>query len=690
MNNRKKRILFFCALVCLGVSSLKAQTFPHRFAKKYKSSSVNVSGDTLIASTGVVERKWVLSDVGLQTVSLKDLSSGKEWGKSNRGVVCDWDLPGAIGKDSKATLVAFDVKEGDDEGFTGRHLEVVTHFRYDSARIELQHVVWLYPGATGLRTQLRVKAMEGFNPEGLPAKEGTRNYYGHTLPVPSGRAEYLPLDYSIENQRRYWGYYNNPGSRHDQSCDMLREEVVAGFPLFQDEAIHWASAVSSEYGDEGVIVVKESHKCVNQQGHNTGSFYAGPQGLFVTGWGVMPEELVTDRFRECWAHWTILYTGGNDEMQLALKRFDRTRYPVFPERDLMIINDTWGPANPGGAQFAKEEYLLKEIPLLADLGIDVLRIDDGWQINPWGGDKEIFRPSYADGWKKITQACRTHHVKLGLWVAIQRARQEDLLLNLEEANVVTWKVDFDHLNNRAAFENRFKNIRALMKKAWMKTQFSFCPEYDDPRYGWYYAKEYGSIYFQNIQEALPEHLIMVPYHVLRQHWLMSKYFNSNKLQVMLQNPQRVDARYSDAPQHGHGYCFAMGLPFVPVFFQSAQYLDEAGRAELKELIALYRKERKKMFACYTFPIGERPANNAWSGFQLINDRQDGGYLLLFRELHNAEDSKEIRLKFLAGKRLKVENLRTGEKSVVEVSDEGFARFALDRPADYLYLKYCVE
>lgn len=59
----------------------------------------------------------------------------------------------------------------------------------------------------------------------------------------------------------------------------------------------------------------------------------------------------------------------------------------------MIINDTWGPADPGGAQFAKEDYLLKEIPLLADLGVDVLRIDDGWQINPWGGERRSFFPA---------------------------------------------------------------------------------------------------------------------------------------------------------------------------------------------------------------------------------------------------------------------------------------------------------
>ncbi|WP_274956792.1 hypothetical protein [Millionella massiliensis] len=676
-----------CGILLCSTPAL-AQSLPAGLNKHLGNAAVRVDGDTLIASTGQIERKWVLTPAGLKTHSVTDLTRHRTWGKETP-VACDWDLPGAIGPDSRATLVSLDVRKSDDDGFINPHLEVVTQFRYDSAHLELQHVVWLFPDAPGLRVQLRAKALEGFNPEGLPESESTRNYYGHTLSVPSGRAEYLPLDYSLPNQRRYWGYYNDPGSRHDQSRDMLREEVVVGYPVFQDEDINWASGISTEYGDEGVIVVKESHKCVNQQGHNTGSFYAGPKGLFVTGWGLTPSEIVPDRFRECWANWTIVYAGGNDGMQLALKRFDRARYPVFPERDIMIINDTWGPANPGGAQFAQEDYLLKEIPLLADLGIDVLRIDDGWQINPWGGDKEVFRPSYPDGWKNITEACRKNHLKLGLWVAIQRAKQQDLLLNLKEANVVTWKVDFDHLNNRAAFENRFKNIREIMKSAWMKTQFSFCPEYADPRYGWYYAKEYGSIYFQNIQEALPEHLIMVPYHVLRQHWLMSKYFNSNKLQVLLQNPKRADARYSDANQHGHGYCFAMGLPFIPVFFQSAQYLDEPGRAELKELIALYKKHREAMFSCYSFPIGETPTNASWAGFQFIDDAQQSGYLLLFRELHNTQPTHSVQLKFVAGKTLQITDLRNQTVREVEVNPEGYATFTIDQPADYAYLQYKV-
>ena len=681
-----KRIISIICFVLVN-QLIHAQIFPSGYSKTLGNANVQVNNDTLIVRTGKMERKWVLTNGGLLTISVRDMNTGTEWVKPNLSMMCDWDLPGAISTGSKATLVSFNVRESDDDGFISPHLEIISHFRYDSARLEIQHVVWAFPVAPGIRTQLRVKSLNGFIPDGLPETETTKIYYGHTLSVPSGRSEYLPLDVSKKNQRRYWGYYNNPGSRHDQSRNMLKEEIVIGFPVFQDEDIDWASGVCFEYGNEGVLVVKESHKCVNQKGHNTGSFYSGPSGLKVTGWGLQPSEFVEDRFRECWANWTIVYTQGNDGMQLALKQFDRARYPVFPERDIMIINDTWGPADPLGGQFAKEDHLLKEIPLLADLGIDVLRIDDGWQINPWGGEKEVFLPSYPDGWKKILASCNQNQVKLGLWIAIQRAKQEDLLYNLDVAKVATWKVDFDHLNNRAAFENRFTGIREIMKHAWMKTQFTLCPEYDDPRYGWYFAKEYGTIYFQNIQEALPEHLIMVPYHILRQHWLMSKYFNGNKLQVLLQNPKRADKRYSDAHLHSHSYCFAMGFPFVPVFFQSAQFLDDEGRKELKELISLYQQHRENIFGCYSFPVGETPTNDSWAGFQFINEDMNRGYFLIFRELHNKDMKKSIQMKFLAGKTINTTNLKTGSTKQITVSPDGMVELTIENPADFVFLQY---
>ncbi len=650
------------------------------------------SGNELVVTTGRVERKWRWTGKGLVTVGLRDVTDGKEWITNAPAHACDWNLPGALADGSDGELVSQVVRTDDDDGFAGPHLEVISTIRYAAAKLEFQHVIWAYPDAPGLRTQLRVQALTGFDPKGgkLLADDQQRTAYGATLLTAGARTEYLPLDFSAANARRYWGYYNDPGNRHDQSKDMLEEKVVRGFPIYQPEAVSWASGEAVEYGDRGVAVVKESPKCVNQPAHLTGGFFSGPQGLSVTGWGLAPDEIVTNRFRECWASWTMVFAGGNDGLQLALKQFSRARYPVFPARDMFILANTWGPANPGGAQFTDEKFVLKEIPALADLGVDVLQIDDGWQKNGGGSGASVFLPKYRNGWKDIKAVADKAGVRLGLWVAIRNARVADLAQDLDELGFISWKADFDHLASRSDYEARTASYRQVLKHAWMKTQFTLCPEYDDPRYGWYFAQEYGSIYFQNLQEGLPAHLTMVPFQVLRQHWLMAKYFPADKLQVMLQNPKRTRQDLSDAWQHSHAYCFAMGLPFVPCFFQSAQYLDPDGRKELGELIRVYKNCREDIFTSLTFPVGDLPDNASWSGFQMVSQQRNGGHLLLFRELHNAQPRQEVQLKFLAGKTITLKNLETGEERRVRVPDNGNVGFEINQPAGYRLYSYTVN
>ena len=664
----------------------------HDGALRYKNASIVLKNDRLVVGTDKMERKWIVTKNGLKTVSIKDLQAGREYGAINGQYQSDWDMPGAITDTSTARMVNFSVTINDDNGFTNKHLQGVTTIEYPNAKLLVRHIVWVFPDAPGIRTQLQIRAMPGFSPDGLPAGEGKRMDCGHWIAVPSARTEYLPLSFTTENARRYWGYYNNPGSRHDPSRGMLEETVVTGYPVFITEDNNWASGISVEYnnGNNGVCVVKESPKCVNQQAHYTGSFYAGPAGLGVTGWGLTPDEIVSDRYRECWATWTIVWSGGNDGMQLALKQFDRARYPAYPERDLFILSNTWGPANPGGAQFTAEDFLMKEIPALSKLGIEVMQIDDGWQKSGGGPDAKSFEPKYRNGWNDLKKEADRYSLRFGLWVTAKYSTTGELQKNIDELGFISWKVDFDQLASRADYEDRITKYRETMKHAWMKTQFSLCPEYDDPRYGWYYCKEYGSIYFQNIQESLPAHLTMVPYQVLRQHWLMARYFNSNKLQVMLQNPKRTNPERSDAPQHSHSYCFAMGVPFIPCFFQSAQYLDSAGQTELKNFISRYKNHREAIFSCYTFPIGDIPDNQSWSGFQMINDTApQSNYLLLFRELHNSQIHRSIALKFISGKTIRLTNIETGKTWTQTADSTGTIDFEIKDPAGYLFLQYTV-
>ena len=407
----------------------------------------------------------------------------------------------------------------------------------------------------------------------------------------------------------------------------------------------------------------------------------------MTGWGLSPQEIVPDRFRDCWATWTIVYSGGNDGMQLALKRFDAARYPVNVKRDAIILSNTWGPADPGGEQFTSEDFVLKEIPAVAKLGIDVVQIDEGWQKNDAAGNE----PKYKNGWADIKSAADKAGVRIGLWTRAQTCTAEQLCGILDEFGYVTWKCDYEHLSDRAGYEARFAKYRAVMKHSWGNTQFTLCPEYDDPRYGWFHAQEFGSLYFQNIQEGQPIHLTFVPYQVLRQHWYMAKYFPSNKLQVMLQNPKRTRRDVSDAYLHSHGYCFAMGLPFVPEFFQSAQLLDEEGQKELKELIGVYKQARPDIFTSTTFPIGEEPTNASWTGFQMVSTiRQNSGHLLIFRELHDMRKTAMVQVKFLAGKTLSLTNLLNGERSEAKVDADGRLELTIDTPADYRFFRYEVK
>jgi hypothetical protein len=651
---------------------------------------VDVRPGVLEVSTGVVTRRWRWTGHGWVTVGLRDESGEREWITGEPKVTCDWDLPGAIGDQTAGELIACDIAESDDDGFTGRHLEVVSTVRYPDAKLDVQHVVWAFPGAPGLRTQLRVRALPGFDPEGLPDGDGTYKDCGAMFLKAGARGEFLPLDFAVPNERLYWGYYNNPGNRHDQSQDMLKEQTVKGWPIFLREDMGWASGVAVKYGEAGAMLVKESPKCVNQQAHNTGAFYGRPWGLASTGWGLAPKEIVPDRFRECWAHWTIVYRDGDDGLQRALKQFDAARYPVFPERDMFILSNTWGSANPLGAQFTEEEFVLREIPALAEIGVDVMQIDDGWQKSGGLWDARDFRPKYRNGWKDIKAAADKSGLRLGLWVAIRNAEVADLKQNLDELGFISWKADFECLESRGDYEERIGRYREVLKHAWMKTQFTLCPEYDDPRYGWYFAREYGSIFFQNIQEALPDHLTMVPFQVLRQHWLMAKYFPANKLQVMLQNPRRVGP-CSDGREHSHAYCFAMGLPFVPCFFQSAQFLDGDGRRELSDLIGIFKGCREDIFTSLTFPIGDLPDNASWSGFQMVSRQREGGHLLVFRELHSPSPQHTLALKFLAGKTVVLTDLTHGAAPrAVEVGADGNVRLEIPQPADFRLFRYDIQ
>jgi len=673
--------------------------YAQNHAMTLENANFQFKDSTITISTGKVERKWSWTGNGLITTSYKNLISDKEWATTSPDHTADWDLPTKIGDESSAELISVNCIKTDDEKFTSKHLLVTAHMKYDYG-LEVQYLIRVYPNAPGIWTVLNVKAPKSFSIDGIPEDISTIKSYGSRQPVKIARSEYIPVDFSQPNQRRYWGLYNDPGNRVN-TRNMVKEEIKQGYPLFQDEQNSWANGLSIESQGEGLILLKESNKTVNKYGHQTGSIYCTPQGVEITGWGLKPHE-ITSEFRQTWPTWTILFSGNEDEMELALKQFDRIRYPVNIETDMHILIDTWGSDFQNGNYkkvYGKQNSVFsvveKEIKTASELGIDIVRIDDGWQEghtrskNSWHPDTN---KGYSAHWEKTKALSEKYGVRIGLWAAVQDITEEEMLTNQKELGVATWKFDFDKLEDWESFNSRMEGARSFIKKTNYTTQTSWCPEYDDQRYGWYSRnREYGPMYFQNIKNNLPHHVVYVPYITLRHHWMLSRFYNMNDLQCHWANPSRTNPEYSDAHLHSQSYAALSAFMTAPSCFMLTQLLKPEERVELKKIIGTYKENRKEIYESFVFPIGDEPNNASWTGFQMHHPEKSTGHIMLFRELHNQDLKKTIQLKFIKNTEIIVYDLESeGKGRKVHIGPEGKIEFTIPTTPGYKFLKYKIE
>jgi len=639
---------------------------------------VSFEGGRLIVTTGRVTRQWRWTGAGLATVSLVDVESGRQWVTGEPACRCDWSLAGRIDGDSAAELISLTAAESDDEGFTSGHLEVIAAIEYPRAKVAVQVVIWAYPDAPGLRTQLRAKALPGQAP---PAEAAPSRC--DLIPAATGGLT-----------RRAIGYYNETQQRNRPETDLLAEEIT-------DEAeIDWANILCLEDARGGLAVVKESHKCVNQPGYDTGGFTVAPAALATTGWGLTAADLPGDRFGAGWATWCVLWAGGDEKRELAIKIFDRVRYPVDPAADMYVKANTWGSGDTGrqSRDQASEANVLAEIDSVAELGIELLQIDDGWQVDadatgPRPGEELGWKPhpqTYPDGWANVVARAAEKRVKLAIWAPAQQISLEEMKWNFDRAGFVAWKLDFANLGTYEKLEETMAKVRAFLLYAGGEAHAVWDVTENPPRYGYYWAKEYGCLWLENRKPHHPESVIAIPHLILRDAWQLARYTNLNKFQLPVQNIERVDRDRSDAYLHNHPYSVAVALMGLPVFFQTTRHYTGEAREQVRQVLELYKAHREGLFTRYLFPIGAKPDNASFTGFQAYRPDDPVGYLMVYRELHAPEPTGTVNVRFLAGQTLELTDLRDGATRTVTVGADGAVPFTIDTPADFAFFRYEVR
>ncbi|MFI3259342.1 MAG: hypothetical protein R3Y16_04520 [Rikenellaceae bacterium] len=495
----------------------------------------------------------------------------------------------------------------------------------------------------------------------------------------NGYVDRLPVD-ARSLSRSYVGYFNDTQHRNTHDTPLIRESEST--ESVESEKVNWASVVSAwDSSNDGVIMLKESHKCVNQYGVDTGEFEVSSEGLYNSGLGLNLGEISTDQFKWCWASWSIIYSGDEADKQLAIKRFDRARFPIDPSRDIYIQANTWG--SDRSREASRESNILVELDVQKELGVDIQQIDDGWQNN--NKDWELRTDWYPEGWSRVRAKAANVGVKLGLWGAAMPIQLEDLKRTYDEGGFVSYKLDFASLGNHKNMDELMAKIRSFVEYTDHKVRVNWDLTENAPRFGYYWAKEYGCVYLENRKPTMPTNVIYVPYLVLRDCWDLAKYTNINKFQTSIQNVDMILKSKSDAHLHSQEYATAIGLSGVPLLFMETHFLSDESVGVMKEIFARYKEHRNEIFESYAFSIGETPDNESWSGFQYVNDKS--GHLLLFRELNNEEPTKKIRLEFIKDATLKLTDAMTGEKLSVKVDKEGFAEFEMAKGGEFRLYRY---
>lgn len=318
----------------------------------------------------------------------------------------------------------------------------------------------------------------------------------------------------------------------------------------------------------------------------------------------------------------------------------------YKPTELHAMSNTWGDRN--GRTRVCDEFIRREIESGADLGLDVMQIDDGWQRGiPEVYDEEERRIFEGDFWelkdeifpngmRSLAEYAREMGLEIGLWFAPHaRYEFEHFERDLEvlkkayhDWSVRYFKLDMVDLPDRAHCEKMQKLIDEIRDLGGTSVELDVTAH---RRLGYLAPAPFGTIFVENRYTAWSNYY---PHRTLRNEWMLSRYIPTSKMQFELINPELCTDKYSSDDPYRHelygiDYLFVSVMLSNPLFWMETQFLSEKSRSLLKPLIALWKKYRTELTVADVSPIGEEPSGESVTGF--LADADSSLHLLVFRE-----------------------------------------------------------
>jgi alpha-galactosidase len=374
----------------------------------------------------------------------------------------------------------------------------------------------------------------------------------------------------------------------------------------------------------------------------------------------------------------VMYTGGAAGRTAALQQLEqRLRIPRLEDR--WMVSNTWGDRSRDSR--VTEAFLLDEAKAAADLGVDVLQIDDGWQAGrssnsaeaggKWFGfwEQDDFWTPHPDrlprGLDPILNEVNKHGFHLGLWYAPDRSddfanwqKDAQQILQLHrEHDVNHFKIDAVVVLNGEGEANYHRLLDTVLCESDGRIVLDLDAT-AGKRPDYLGRVDAGPVFVENRYTDWGNYY---PHLTLRSLWQLSQWMDPARLRMEWLNPDRNRDQYDDdsplAPSsYPADYLFAITMAAAPLAWMEVQHLAPERVEQCRPLIELWHQHRDDWVGATTLPIGSPPDGFGWAGFLIQSVNQPGTRdLLLFREnaesaefLYDLQSSAEIKSDLIYG------------------------------------------
>lgn len=665
--------------------------------KKYRDCSVQWNDSTLILENSHIGRTFHREKGYLVTRSMTNKQNRRVW--ETTGTTADDTYPG-VPSDPSTSSVRVTQQPISDTAPAHLQVEVISHY----SGLSVKRIFRLYPDCPAIACDFYYKGKPDKPWTGMDTPKEDRQ---RIQALSEGQPFLVPERLRLPGKHwRFTGvrFYDatdihNSLVRTVKTLGYRRPVFLQGNLLFADDLV----------GNGGIFLLKEAPAPEAQAAYPGYDFQATFGEVEVVGIGLDSKHLVPDIWKKGYSVVTGVYGEGELSKLKALRTYQKQLRRHLPERDGMVMMNTWGDRNKDAS--VGEAFLIKELEAGAKLGVDYLQIDDGWQQglsknsassqgklwDEW--DAASWQPHserFPQGLGPVVAKAEALGIRLGLWFhpsnADSYARWEtdaDIVIDLyRKYGIRAFKIDGIELPDKEAEIN----LRRFFDKAVAATDGRIVFNVDataGKRMGYHFMNSYGNIFLENRYTDFGNYY---PYWTLRNLWMLSRYVPAEKLQIEFLNKWRNADKYPAGDPYApinvpFDYTFAITMMAQPLaWFEASGLPKEAFK--VAPLIKSYRQLQADIHSGHILPIGEEPSGSHWTGFQSIKDKE--GYFLVFREL-NPEENANIDTWLPANRSVKLTAVLGHGKSFKTKTDaEGRLEFQLPEPHSFALYKYVLD